>query len=338
MFISVVVCTYSLDNFQNLIDAVDSLLSQTHKETEIIIVVDGNKELYERIVKVYDTQEKLKVVATKENIGLCRARNTGINATQGHAIAFIDDDAIGDKKWIENLVDVYKKSDAISVGGKILPIWISKKPDYFPEELGWLVGITHEGFAEEKVHEVRNTFGPNMSFKREVFEEIGLFNEKLGFAKRGTTYLQGEEAELTLRMKQKLGKGVVYNPEAIVYHKIPPSKTRPRVLLRRAFYQGYSKALMKKRSLSPESLTTEGSYLKDLLFKYIPRRVKRIFSSNFIKEIKQLSLLISAIISVGLGFVYGYLKGLARDQTDYRRNYEMDGEDEGGTNGPLRMG
>ena len=308
MFVSIIVCTHSLDNFQNLIDAVDSLLNQTHKEMEIIVVVDGNQELYERIVKVYDTHDNVNIIVTEESLGAFGAGNVGVKAARGDVFAFLDDDAVGEKRWIENLVDIYEKSDAISVGGKILPIWLSKKPDYFPEELGWLVGITHEGFAEEKVHEVRNTFGPNMSFRREVFEKIGLLNEKLGFAKGGTTYMQGAEPEFALRMKNKLGKGVIYNPEAVVYHKIPPSKTRPITLVRRAFYQGYSKALMKRRSSSPESLATEESYLKDLLFKYIPRRVKGIFSSNSIKETKQLSFLATTIISVGLGFLYGYAK------------------------------
>jgi len=309
MRVSAIVCTHSLDNYQNLMDAVDSLLNQTHTDLEIIIVVDGNEELYEKVANVYDAQEKIKVLATRENIGVSGARNTGIRAARGDFIAFMDDDAIAEERWVENLVDAYQKLDAIAVGGRILPIWLSKQPDYFPEELYWLVGVTHEGFTQEKVVEVRNTVGSNMSFKREVFEKIELFWEKLGFAKRGTSYLQGEEAEFTLRMKSKLGKGVIYNPEAVVYHKIPASKTEPRTLLRRAFHQGYSKALLKRLNLSSEALTTERSYLKDLLFKYIPRRIKRIFSaSNSVMELKKLSVLIASVLSVGLGFVYGYTK------------------------------
>ena len=69
--------------------------------------------------------------------------------------------------------------------------------------------------------------------------------------------MQGEEPELALRMKIKLGKGVIYNPELVVYHKVPESKTRLRILLRRAFYQGYSKALLQKLSPSPKPLATE---------------------------------------------------------------------------------
>lgn len=308
MFVSIVVCTHSLDNFQNLIDAVDSLLNQTYEEIEVIIVVDGNQELYEKIVKVYNACDNIKIMVTEKSLGAFGAGNVGVKAAQGDVIAFLDDDAVAEKRWVQNLVDTYRKLDAIAVGGKILPIWLSKNPDYFPDELGWLVGITGEGFADGKVAEVRNTWGSNMSFKREVFEKIGLLNEKLGLANRRTSFMQGAEAEFALRMKNKLGRGIIYHPEAVVYHKIPASRTKPGTLLRRAFYQGYSKALLKKLSPSSEALSTEQSYLKDLLFKHIPRRIRGILSSNSIKEIKQLTLLAAVIISVGIGFAYGYVK------------------------------
>ena len=309
MLISVIICTHSLDNKQNLMDAVDSILNQTLKELEIVVVVDGSEELYKGITEAYDAEERIKVVAIKANMGICSARNTGINAAQGDLVVFSDDDAVAEKRWIENLVDTYQKLDAIAVGGKILPIWLSKQPDYFPGELGWLVGITYEGFADERVVEVRNTFGPNMSFKKSVFDKIGLFTEEFGFSKKGLSCLQGEEAEFALRMKQELGQGVIYNPRAVVYHKIPACKTERRILLRRAFYQGYSKALLKRFSPSPDTLTTEEYYLKDLFFKYIPRRIKRVFSaSNYIIELKRLSILIASVSSVGLGFLYGYFK------------------------------
>ena len=185
----------------------------------------------------------------------------------------------------------------------------SQRPDYLPEELYWLVGVTHEGFAEEKVTQVRNTFGPNMSFRRGVFQKVGLFNENLGFARRGTSYMQGEEAEFTLRIKQKLGQGVLYNPKALVYHKIPPSKVKVKALLKRAFYQGYSKALLRKLNPSADSIATERAYLKSLLLKYIPKRLKSFFlGSAHLNALKQLLVLVASIFSVGLGFLYGYTK------------------------------
>ncbi len=305
MLVSAVVCTHSLDNYPNLVEAVDSLLAQTHREMEVIIAVDGNAELHERVLAHYSGNKAVKTVLLKENVGVSGARNAGISVAKGDVIAFMDDDAIAEKGWVENLLGPYREYDAAAVGGKILPVWLGGKPDYLPEELYWLAGITHEGFAEEKVVEVRNTFGPNMSFKREVFQKAGMFNENLGFARRGTSYIQAEEPEFALRMRRELGKGVIYNPKAVVYHKIPSAKVKVGPLLKRAFYQGYSKALLRKLNISADSGATERSYLKDLLFEYIPRRLKRSYR---LTELKKLLMLFACIGAVGLGFVYGYLK------------------------------
>jgi len=309
MLVSVVVCTHSLDDYPNLAEAVDSLLEQTHREIEIVVVVDGNEELHQRMLANYGSQEAVKTIPLKQNVGLCGARNAGIKEAQGDAIAFLDDDAVAERSWVENLMATYQELDAIAVGGKILPLWLGQRPDYLPEELYWLVGVTHEGFAEEKVTQVRNTFGPNMSFRRGVFQKVGLFNENLGFARRGTSYMQGEEAEFTLRIKQKLGQGVLYNPKALVYHKIPPSKVKVKALLKRAFYQGYSKALLRKLNPSADSIATERAYLKSLLLKYIPKRLRSFFlGSAHLNALKQLLVLVASIFSVGLGFLYGYTK------------------------------
>jgi GT2 family glycosyltransferase len=305
MLVSAVVCTHSLDNYPNLVEAVDSLLAQTHREMEVIIAVDGNAELYEKVSARYGGNKTVSALLLKENVGVSGARNAGIKAAKGDVIAFIDDDATAEKGWIENLLSTYREYDAAAVGGKILPVWLGDKPDYLPEELYWLVGITHEGFAEEKVVEVRNTFGPNMSFKREVFQKAGMFNENLGFARKGTSYIQAEEPEFALRMRRELGKGVIYNPKAVVYHKISPAKVKVGLLLKRAFYQGYSKALLRKLNISADSGATEKSYLKALLFEYIPGRLKRFYR---LTELKKLLMLFACIGAVGLGFVYGYVK------------------------------
>jgi len=309
MFVSIVVPTHSLDNFQNLIDTVDSLLNQTHKEMEIIVVVDGNQELYERLVKVYDGQANIKTVGISENVGVSAARNAGIRAAKGDAIAFIDDDAVAETRWLENVVATHDKFDAVAVAGKILPVWVSGKPDYFPEELYWLVGVTEKGFAREEITEIRNAYAPNMSFKREVFDKIGLLNERLGFARRGTSYVQGSEAEFALRVGAELGQGVIYNPEAIVYHKIPPSKGKVGMILKRSFYQGYSKALLRSISSAPQPIATERAYLRDLLLKYIPQRMGKVFrGSDSIAELKNISILVASICAVGLGFIFEIVK------------------------------
>jgi GT2 family glycosyltransferase len=258
---------------------------------------------------VYRGREKVKILATGDKVGVCGARNAGIGVAQGEIVAFTDDDVVADSRWIESLVDTYERFDAIAVGGKILPMWLTTEPDHFPAELGWLVGITHNGFAEEEVSEVRNTFGPNMSYRSEVFEKIGVFNERFGLGARDAVQLQGEEAELALRMKQVLGRSVTYNPQAVVYHKIPPWKTTPRWMLRRAFYQGYSKALLRRSIPCHDTLSVEQAYLRRLLLKYAPSRTKRLLlRSDRGGELRKLGILAASVFSASLGFLCGFAK------------------------------
>ena len=132
MLVSVIVCTYDPNNYQNLLEAVNSLINQTHPELEIIIVVD-NEQLRQRIATAYATQGNIQVIVSEEDMGVSRARNLGIALARGDVIAFLDDDAIAEERLIERLVATYQETGAIAVGGKILPIWLPKKPDDLPE-------------------------------------------------------------------------------------------------------------------------------------------------------------------------------------------------------------
>ena len=96
-------------------------MAQTHREKEIVIVVDSEDEgLNQRMVADYGRQEIVKVVLLKQNEGISAARNAGIGVARGDVIAFIDDDAVADRRWIENLLGSYREYDAIAVGGQSL--------------------------------------------------------------------------------------------------------------------------------------------------------------------------------------------------------------------------
>jgi GT2 family glycosyltransferase len=309
MLVSIVVPSYRTENRSSLVGAVDSLLRQSYANIEILVVVHTSEGLHQDIVRAYDGRARLKVLFERRSLRASAARNIGIRVAQGDVLAFLDDDAVADQKWVENLVDSYQELKAMAVGGKILPLWIPAKPAYFPDELYWLVGATHKDFAEDAVVEVRNVFASNMSFRKEVFAQVGLFNESLGFGNQGKSCLQGDEAEFGLRMTSKLGKRVVYNPQAVVYHRTPVSKAMIGPLLKRAFYQGYSKALLRRLTSHPDAIGVEKSYLRHLALERIPQRIGTLFTgTRRTAEAKQLLVLVSCVVAVGLGFIYGYVR------------------------------
>lgn len=290
--VSVVVCAHRTDRFQDLLEAIDSLKAQSYSRIEIIMVIDGNPELYE-MAKNMAEDSRIGITLNDRNLGLSESRNRGISMAKGDIIAFFDDDAIAEVNWVEELVRMYRELDAIAAGGCILPLWLACEPRCLPEEFYWLIGATHKGFPEE-VGEVRNTFGSNLSFKSDVLRALGGFRGEMGVKAKGQ--LQSEETEICDRMKDKFGKGVIYNNKAIVHHKVFPERLRWRFLLGRAFWQGYSKRVMKELG---HSLAEEGRFLSSLQTGVI-ERVK----SGSVTKYCQLAVLLALTSAVGLGYAY----------------------------------
>ena len=88
--VSVIIPAYNAEPF--IERAIDSVLSQTYKNVEIIVINDGSTDKTEQKVKAYiEKYENIKLIST-ENGGVCRARNIGIETASGEYISFLDAD------------------------------------------------------------------------------------------------------------------------------------------------------------------------------------------------------------------------------------------------------
>ncbi|TQQ80272.1 glucosyl-dolichyl phosphate glucuronosyltransferase [Halonotius roseus] len=300
MHVSVVLCTYTEDMYPHFTEAAESILSQTYDDVELIVIVDGTQPVYDRVVADYGDRDDVVIECNEENVGLLESRNRGAEIATGDVVAFIDDDAVADKQWIERLIRAYEEKGAIAAGGKMTPEWVAGKPSFLPEEFYWLVGVTHRGFAEEP-GEVRNTFGSNISFRADVFAELGGFDVDIG-GRKGEKNLQGGETELCARMRTEYGQGVWYDPEAKVGHKVFEYRTKFWWLVDRAFWQGYSKRAMK--TYVKTGGDDENEFLLRLLREFIPHRLQRIVKKRSQKELLKMIALLAFTVSVGVGYVY----------------------------------
>jgi len=306
MRVSVVLCTYSPDMYEHFREAAESVLGQTYDDVELVVVVDGNDELYDRVRGEYGERENVVLHCNDENVGLLESRNTGAELASGDAVAFIDDDAIADEQWVEELVESYEERDALAAGGKMTPKWVAGKPAFLPEEFYWLVGVTHKGFADGPGW-VRNTFGSNISFRRDVFLELGGFDTDIG-GRKGDKNLQGGETELCARMRQEYDEQVWYNPDAKVAHKVFDYRTEFWWLVDRAFWQGYSKRAMNELVDENDNQAQEGDFLRQLVFGFGPRRAVDIIRNPSRSKLGQLAMLVTFTAAVGFGFLYGIIK------------------------------
>ena len=108
--VSVIVPIYNVEKYLNR--CVDSILVQTYKNLEIILVDDGSTDNSGEICDEYSSKYNNITVIHKENQGLTLARKRGIDAAKGEYIAFVDSDDWIEADMIENLINGIKKSNA----------------------------------------------------------------------------------------------------------------------------------------------------------------------------------------------------------------------------------
>lgn len=309
MLVSVVVCTYSDERYDVFAECVESVLAQTHEPIELVLVVDGNDAVFERVradfggVEADGRVANLVVHNNDENRGISYSRTRGAELASGEVVAFIDDDGIAEDDWIAAHVAVYDDTDAIAVAGEVAPAWVSEAPAFFPAEFYWLVGCTEPGFAEHG-EEIRNGYGSNVSYDREAFLEIGGYDANTG--RKGDAHIQAHEAPAGIRLRRAYDQGVVYTEESVVHHQLFDYRGRFRWLVGRSFWQGFSKRVM--AVLYPGAQGNEKQYLRSLFLGRVPRRIGSLLRRPSLAKVQQLIAIFVFTAAVGLGYLYGVTK------------------------------
>jgi glycosyltransferase involved in cell wall biosynthesis len=238
--ISVVICTFN--RAELLKKAIESIIVQTlaKRDYEIIIVdnnsQDGTLDLLKEIQSNI-LQPKINFV-TEVKQGLGFARNTGVKNSQGIYVAFMDDDAMADSRWLESALHLFKnvKPTPLVLGGVILPFYNTVKPAWFKDDYeSRILGekprllICPESFS-----------GSNMIFRKEVIEKSGGFGVKVGMT--GDYISVGEETSLFANIWSNYGDSIqmLYSPELIVFHLVEQYKMTVAYQLKRSFAAGQS--------------------------------------------------------------------------------------------------
>jgi glycosyltransferase involved in cell wall biosynthesis len=237
--VSVIVCTNRIERWPWLLECLDSLQHQSLPPLEVIVVVDGNPDIAERL-RERDGPEV--TLATPAPSGLSVARNLGLAHASGTFVAFLDDDATATDSWLKSLRTVLEDETVAGAGSVSLPRWEGGRPGWMPAELLWTLGCSYRGMPVAR-SEVRNVYGGSACFRRDIFTRFGGFNPNLG---RTATGLAGcEETELCLRVRhQSRGLRFIHEPGSQIYHRVPRERQKVAYVIKRCLGEGRSKAIL----------------------------------------------------------------------------------------------
>ena len=246
---TVVLCTSSSDEWDDVDRALESLWRQVVRPEHVVIVVDHDDHLLEWAADAWSSSDedglmRVDVIANMRARGLAGSRDTGAAWSWGDVIAFLDHDAVAERDWIETMLEDYVDADVAGVGGGAIGEWDEGVPAWLPAEFGWAVGCSCPQLPEDPA-EVPALMGANMSFRREVFAEIGGFSDA------------GDDATafcLAIRRRYPLAR-LVFDPDLEVAQRMTEEHRSFARFLTQCFDEGRSAAEIARTRLFDLGLT-----------------------------------------------------------------------------------
>lgn len=170
--VSVVMPAYNSEKY--IAEAIESILNQTFKDFEFIIINDASTDKTLEIIKEYAKKDKRIIVINNEkNIKICKSLNRGIKISKGKYIARADADDISYPDRFQNQIEFMEKNDDVGVVGGYMQI--------FNGETGKNISVrryeTEDKILRKNIFFYSPLSHPSVVFRKQVFDNIGLYNE-----------------------------------------------------------------------------------------------------------------------------------------------------------------
>jgi len=293
--IAVVIACHDEGRWDSLIGTISSAQSQDPAPAEVVVVVDHNPTLMERL-KTYHPE--LTVLENQYERGASGTRNTGVEFCSQSLVAFLDDDVVAHEGWLEHLIEPFADGSVVGTGGRVDPVWQVARPPWFPDEFLFVVGASFVGVSEEN-HVVRNVWSENMAVRRESFERVKGF--RLAFGKVGDQ-CRPEDTDLCIRMQAASpGAHFVYVPDAVISHLVPPRRATFGYFLVRCYSEGRGKVEMSKHLRKDRDLTAESDWFRRSVPAAIQKHLAGSMRSGGGADVLQVGAIGSGVVAAGLG-------------------------------------
>jgi glucosyl-dolichyl phosphate glucuronosyltransferase len=273
---SVVIACHTDERFDQLLTAIHSAQVQEPSPYEVIVAVDHNPALSDRL---RSDVEGIEVVDHQGDRGASGTRNAGAMRASSPYLVFLDDDVRAHPGWLAALLTPFDDPRVIGTGGMTLAAWQGARPTWFPDEFGWVVGASHAGLPTVQ-SPVRNVWSENMAVRKDAFDTVGGFRS--GFGKVGQTS-RPEDTDFCIRVGASAPDSHwTYVPAAVVDHAVPLQRSTFRFFLRRCYWEGAGKIELSAHLGDDRDLGDERSYLTRTL----PRAfVRDLISGQFRRAI-----------------------------------------------------
>jgi len=202
---SIIVPVYNAE--ETIGPCIESLLAQDFPKDQYEIIVvdnnstDGTKHRIQRYNVNYVVEKKIQTSYA--------ARNRGIQEAVGEVLAFIDADCVADRNWLKAAVELFRDPKVGGAGGKVIAYRPVTYIERYQERRG---EMDQEQYfiAARKAGRLVKIITCNAFYRREIFDQVGLFNQEL---------VSGGDYDFSLRVQAQTDYLLAYADRAIVQHR-----------------------------------------------------------------------------------------------------------------------
>jgi glycosyltransferase involved in cell wall biosynthesis len=219
----VTVCVCTRGRPRDIVHCLDSLQNLDYPNIEVLVV--DNAPVDDLIRRLIRNDYPAFEYRCEARPGLNWARNLALMEAKGDIIAYIDDDAVADPRWVKTMVeDFFEHPEVMAVTGLVVPYELETEAQLLFEDYGGFgQGFDRKRFEMKGLIDYRDRFhyccrvgtGTNMAFRRNVFDSIGFFDPALD---AGTPTGGGGDLDIFFRALRQ-GYVLIYDPRAIVRHR-----------------------------------------------------------------------------------------------------------------------
>lgn len=316
--VTVIVLAYSMERWSLTCASVESVLSQTLPPREVILCIDDNAELLDRLrehwrhrlgsvpsirvvegtarddrstPKVGEGDRRSSYSSHGSHIAL--GRTTGVELASTEIVAFLDDDAAADPDWIERLLAPFADPSVVAVGGAPLPVYAKPRPRWFPSEFDWVFGCAYTGLPTTSAPVLR-LIGANMAVRRADLLAIGGLRSM-------ADDLDMCHRLLGLAPQNKL----IYEPRAIVWHHVHEDRLTWHYFWRRCFWANREKVAIMRGLGGAANLKADRRFVQRTLSVGLAKGVREFLGG----DVGGLQRAFSIVVGVGVAGI-AYLTGL----------------------------
>lgn len=248
--ISILIATSGrVEKIRRLLEALYKVEGRERIEHDIVIANNAPDEATAAavgaLVREFAGRNGARCWQVREPVpGKCRAQNKTIPQTRGDIVAFLDDDVEVTAGWLEAIDNFFKSYPHDVMQGAI----VMRPEDRENEKLQQLLyryrTVDFIEYGLPPGAELKTLTGGNIAVRREVFDQAGFFDERLGPGGYGIS----EDVEFAKRIL-RFGKKIGWEPKAAVYNELDASRFTEEAFRARHELQGRSRLAYKRNSI-----------------------------------------------------------------------------------------